>query len=355
VGKKLQKYRALFEGVKKKEIHKLYFLYGPEEYLKKEFISELLRTALPDSNRAFNLDVLYGDEFDQNFFDDRISSFPLFTQLRVVILRNFKALSNAQKDVVIEAAGRCPDSLVLVVETPDERLDTARLKKMQKTAHEAGLAFNFEFLDEKETVERVMGRLKKEGCRIDPRALELLVESVGSNLSDLVNEVDKILLAAGDDKNIDTELVGAVVGKYRAESAFSLLDELGRPDPASIVRKLNSVLDGGEEPVFVLAMLLKRALLLLEVNALVAERGTSVSSPRNLAAAMSGAISPFYAEKLHRQASRCDKKGLEILLSNLRWADSKLKSTQLRPKGIIEEALLASHLRKTLAYRAATM
>lgn len=352
MGNTLRRYRGLFEGLKKKEIHRLYFLYGPEEYLKKEFIGELLRSVLPDTNRAFNLDVLYGDEFDQNVFDDRVGSFPLFASTRVVVLRNFKALTNPQKDFVIEAASRVPDSLVLVVETPNDKLDTARLRHMHKTAEKNGLAFNFEFLDEAETVERVAGRFKKEGYRIHPEALDLLVESVGPNLTDLINEVDKIFLAAGGDKTVDVDLVRAVVGKYRVESTFSLLDEVGNRDPAAILRKLASVLDGGEEPVLVLAMLLKRTVLLLEVEALLVEKGKAVSSGRDLAAAMSGSVNPFYAGRLLRQVSHCDRTGLEILLSNLRWADLKLKTTQLRPKGVLEEALLASYLRKILAYPA---
>ncbi len=97
-------------------------------------------------------------------------------------------------------------------------------------------------------------------------------------------------------------------------------------------------------------MLLKRAVLLMEVKALSAERGGSASSGRTLAPLMAGSISPFYADKLHRQATRFTKEELEVLLTNLRWADLKLKSTQVPPKSIIEEALMATYLRKTLAY-----
>ena len=41
---------------------------------------------------------------------------------------------------------------------------------------------------------------------------------------------------------------------------------------------------------------------------------------------------------------------LERMLANLRWADIKLKTTQVDAKTVLQEALLASHLRKTLAY-----
>jgi DNA polymerase-3 subunit delta len=350
LGKTLQRYRKLFESVKKGAIHPLYFLYGEEEYLKQEFIRELLCTALPEANRAFNLDVLYGDEFDRQVFDDRVGSFPLFSDRRVVILRNFKGLSTANKDHVIDSAGTSADSVVLVVEAQSSALETVRWKNMKKVADKRGLSFKFEFLDEDETLERVRGRFQREERNVTPDALELLVESVGTQLIDLINEVEKLCLAAGSNEVVDRELVGAVVGRYRIESLFSLLDALEEKDPAGMVRRLNRLVQGGEEPVVMLGMLLKRVVLLLEVKALTTDSGSRVESARDLASAMSGGSSPYYAEVLRRQSRRFERAELIRLLENLRWADYKLKTTSLDPRYLIEEALLSAHLGKTLAY-----
>jgi len=103
MGRTLQGYKKLFDDVKKEKFHGVYFLYGQEEYLKKEFVSELIRACLGERNRAFNLDILYGDEFDKGLFHDRVCSFPLFAERRVVILKNFDGLTLVNKDYVIEA------------------------------------------------------------------------------------------------------------------------------------------------------------------------------------------------------------------------------------------------------------
>jgi DNA polymerase-3 subunit delta len=266
-----------------------------------------------------------------------------------VVLRNFKDLSNAHKDLVIDGAREVPDSVALVVETPNEKLDTVRLKNMKKAADGRGLSFNFEFLDEAETIERVTSRFKREGYEVEREALDLLVESVGNRLIDLINEVEKICLAAGEQKSVDRELISAVVGKYKTENLFSLLDALEHHEPDVLIRLLDRLIDGGEQPVVVVGMLLKRIVLLLEVKALLAERGSGAPGGRKLAGMMSGAISPWYAEVLGRQAVRFDRPELERLLANLRWADFKLKTTQLEPKYLLEEALVAAHIGKTLA------
>jgi DNA polymerase-3 subunit delta len=349
VGKALSAYRKLFESVKKGTVHDLYLLYGPEEYLKREFIKELTAAALPDQNRAFNLDIIYGDEFERHAFDDRINSYPLFTDRRMVILRNYKDLSTANKDYVNESLAVSNSSLVVVVETPNEKLDTARLRTLSKTAESRGLSFNFLRLDERETIERISGRFRREGFEIESGALDTLVESVGTQLIDIGNEVEKIMLAAGESRQVTTQLVTDVVGKYRTEHLFSLLDVIASRNPGVLVRKLNKLIDGGEEPVFILTMLLRRVVLLMEVVAIVSQYGKAASSGKGLADRMATTSSPFYADVLRRQATNFDKAALNTLLENLRWADLKLKSTALDSKTVIEEALLASHLGKSLA------
>ncbi|HXV12944.1 MAG TPA: DNA polymerase III subunit delta [Candidatus Krumholzibacteria bacterium] len=346
---RLSGYKKLFDEVRQGRVKALYFLHGPEEYMKREFVRELVGAALPDAERTFNLDVLHGDEFDAQAFDDRLMSFPLFSARRVVILRNFEALSPSNRERVIERAGGVPDSMTLVVESNDEKLETAAHKKLAALAAQRGVAFAFGPLDESESLERALARFRREGVQIDPDALDLLVESVGTQLMDLANEIDKILLSASDTKTVTRERVASVVGKYRTESLFSLLDGVGVAAPATTLSRLSSLLDAGEEPVFVVAMMLRRVVALLEVRHVVAERGRAVSSDRALADSIAATQSPYFAGKLREQAARTTSRALETLLANLRWADLRLKTTNLDPKCLVEEALVAAHVGKALA------
>jgi len=95
---RLAGYKKLFDDVRQGRVRPLYFLHGPEEYMKREFVHELIHAVLPDGDRTFNLDILYGDEFDPQGFDDRLQAFPLFASRRLVVLRNFDAISPSQRD-----------------------------------------------------------------------------------------------------------------------------------------------------------------------------------------------------------------------------------------------------------------
>ncbi len=342
-------YKRLFDDVRQGRVKPLYFLHGPEEHLKREFVRELVHAALPESERTFNLDILHGDEFDPHAFDDRMRAFALFAARRVVILRNFEALSVAHREHVVERARAVPEALTLVVESSDEKLETSAHKKLSALAAQDGVDFAFAHLDESETLERVLARFRREGVAVDRDALDLLVESVGTQLMDLTNEVDKILLSATDDKTVTREQVASVVGKYRTESLFSLLDGVAVDPAATTLTRLSSLFDAGEEPVFVVAMMLRRVVSLMEVRQVVAERGRAVSSDRSLAESIASTQSPFFAGKLRLQASRVTPRVLDNLLTNLRWADMKLKTTSLDAKCLVEEALVAAEVGKALA------
>jgi DNA polymerase-3 subunit delta len=347
MGRTLQSYKKLFASLKGDKPERLYVLYGPEEYLKKEFVAELIKTALSEQNRAFNLDICYGDDFERETFRDRVSSFPLFADRRMVILKKFEALSTANKDFVLEQIARVPDSLVVVVELLSEKFDSARLKSLKKTADAQGLAFCFKFLSEAETVDWVKNRLRKEGFTMEPDALDLLLESAGTHLIELTNELEKMILSAGDHKILTRAMVGAVVGKYRTENVFSFLDLVGKADGQTLVRTMNRIIDGGEEPVFLLGMLIRRIALLLQVKYVMVDKGRL--SARQAADHLGPAVSPFYANILREQATRMDLDALHDFLANLQWADLKLKTSPLNARWILETCLLASLQRKRLA------
>jgi DNA polymerase-3 subunit delta len=346
---RLSGYRKLFDEVRAGRLKPVYFLHGPEEFMKREFLRELLRAALPQGDRTFNLDILYGEDFDARGFDERLQSFPLFSSRRVLVLRNFDALSPSNRDHVIERAAAVPEALTLVVESASAKLETAAHKRLAAVAEKCGVAFAFDTLDESETLERVLGRFRRENVAVDPDALDLLIESVGTQLIDLANEVDKILLAVPEGGRVTRETVASVVGRYRTESLFTVLDGVGVSAPATLLPRVATLIEAGEEPVFVVAMMLRRVVSLLEVQSLIAERGRAVSGDRTLAAELAATASPFYAGKLREQAARTTRASLESLLANLRWADTKLKTTALDAGGVIEEALLAAHVGKTLA------
>ena len=72
-------------------------------------------------------------------------------------------------------------------------------------------------------------------------------------------------------------------------------------------------------------------------------------SPKLVGPRMAGRVSPYQVTILIDQCRRFDREELQGYLTNLRWADVKLKSTTIPPRNLLETALVASAQRITLA------
>ncbi len=307
MSRSLQTYRKVFEAIRSGRIAPVYVLHGPEEHVRREIIRALIEAVLPPENRAFNLDVFYGDAFDAERFDDGVTGFPMFTDRRLVIVKAFDAAPVSARDRIVAAVERPRDGCVLVVESDRERPDSARHRRLFEAARARGVAVPCTALDAREALDRVRARLARDGLTVEPEALELLLECVGPELLDLANEAEKLALVAATDGVVRTDHVRAVVGRHRTENLFAVLDRLDDPAPRRIVTAVARLLDAGEEPVFVLAMLQRRAAQRLQ-SAL--ERGSPAAE---------------------RYAA---------LLEHLHAADVALKTRAVDARAIVEAALV---------------
>jgi hypothetical protein len=76
-----------------------------------------------------------------------------------------------------------------------------------------------------------------------------------------------------------------------------------------LLPRLATLIESGEEPVFIVAMLLRRVVSLMEVQRVLAERGRAVSNDRALADAIAATPSPFlpasFASRQRASAPPC--------------------------------------------------
>lgn len=92
------------------------------------------------------------------------------------------------------------------------------------------------------------------GFRIDPAALDLLVEALGGDVARIAVEIDKLaLFAAGRTVGVDD--IAALVPDARASNIFALVNALGRRDRARSLEILDTLAREGEYLPLALAFL----------------------------------------------------------------------------------------------------
>lgn len=93
------------------------------------------------------------------------------------------------------------------------------------------------------------------GYEIERGAIVLLTEMAGTSLTSLEQELDKAMLYVGESGTIRARDLEGLLGRSREHSVFELTDALVRADEVAAVELLNRLLDDGEEPLRILAMI----------------------------------------------------------------------------------------------------
>jgi DNA polymerase-3 subunit delta len=115
------------------------------------------------------------------------------------------------------------------------------LEKIATVEGHAGLSIDDrDWADQAESV--VLRQLKGLGKRISERSLSELVASVGPNVRQLNNEIEKLALYVGDRAEIEAGDVTAVVTRNKQARAFALGEALGDRDLPRLLRRLDEEL-----------------------------------------------------------------------------------------------------------------
>lgn len=164
-------------------------------------------------------------------------------------------------------------------------------------------------------------RAKEKGGKISSQAVALLAALVGNDLRQLDQELEKLHLYA-DGEQVTTEHVQALVSRARQTSIFDLVDCVGRRQTDQALKLLHRLLDDGEAPLYLLAMLARQIRILIQVSEL-REQGLS---QKDMASRLK--LHPYVVEKGLAQASNFRMDQLEAAHQRLLYTDWSIKTGQ---------------------------
>ena len=97
--------------------------------------------------------------------------------------------------------------------------------------------------------------LRNRGHGIEPDAVAYLLQMAGTRITVLEQELEKAMLYVGEGGTVRAVDLEGLMGRTREHSVFELTDALVRGDRDAALRLLNVLLDDGEAPIAVLAMI----------------------------------------------------------------------------------------------------
>ncbi len=220
---------------KKKQFKPIYWLEGEEEYFIDQVMDYAEHHILSEQDAGFNLTVFYGKDAQWADVINACRRYPMFAERQVVLLKEAQQMKDIEK---LEAYVEHPlDSTVFVVSYKDKKVDgRSRLSKLLK---QRGELVTTKKMYDNQLPDWANGHIQSKGYTISQKALALLIDHIGNDLSRLVKEVEKILVNLRDRKNITEDDIEQFVGISKEYNVFELQDALANQDLHKSLRIIN--------------------------------------------------------------------------------------------------------------------
>ena len=324
--------RAFWKSLQTRAFHRVYYLYGSDEYLKEQAVRQLTTSAVDAATRDFNLDVRHAGAVDAETLGSLLATPPLMAERRVVVLKDAAALSKSARAVLDRYLDAPADDVVLVlVAAGGERV------RSDRALADHSCAVEFEPLSGERVPRWIAHHAATElATTITPEAVTLLHRAVGDDLPALAAELDKLAsYAAGG--AIDAAAVADVVGVRRGETLGDFLDRVADRDALGALAALPHILEQPKTTAVSVVMALTTQTLALAWAQARREAGVSAARLDSelfdlLRAAgnpMTGRPWGEAVKKWAAAAGQWDPSALDSALDALLAADIALKETRL--------------------------
>ena len=216
-----------------KNIYKpIYWLEGDEEFFIDEVMHYAEKKILSEEEASFNLSTFYGK--DANWADviNACRRYPMFAEKQVVVLKEAQQMRDIDKlEPYIEKPLL---STIFVVSYKGKTVDGR--SKMAKTLKKNGIIFTSKKIYENQLPAWANGYVQSKGFQISPKALTLLVDHLGNDLSRITNEVDKLSINISTGKNITEDDIEKYIGVSKEYNIFELQHAFSKKDFSKAIR-----------------------------------------------------------------------------------------------------------------------
>jgi len=324
--------KQIVTDIRNGNIKPIYFLFGEEPYYIDKIAQFIEKNVLTEEEKGFNQMVLYGKEVSIDEIIGNAKRYPMMADRQVVIVKEAQELSRTIEQLSDYAENPQPTT-VLVICYKYKKLD--KRKKLYKSVGKYGVLFESKKLYENQVSEWLRKVLHGKGYSISHKAAILLVEYLGTDLSRINNELEKLTLVLPKESQITPADIEEHIGISKDYNNFELKKAIGEKDFLKATRIINYFGHNPKENPFILTV----SLLHNFFSQLLQYHGLNDHSPKSVASALR--INPYFVGEFQLAAKNYSMKKVSAIVSHLREMD-------LKGKGVGANSLSQSDLLKEL-------
>ncbi len=230
-------FEEIRRGILDKKFLPVYFFQGEEPYYIDRLTNLLIGQVLDDTERDFNQTIVYGSETDVFTVISAARRFPMMSARQLVVVKEAKGLRNIEE--LLHYVQNPLPSTVLVINYKYAKLDGR--KKLAGEIASRGILFESKKVYENKIPGFITSYLQEKALTIDAKSSQMLSDYLGTDLSKISNELDKLCIAmsGSSPKRVTPELIEQHIGISKDFNNYELQSALAKRDILKVNRIVN--------------------------------------------------------------------------------------------------------------------
>ena len=229
-------YESILSDLSEGKFAPLYILMGEESYFIDKITEFIAQNALREEERDFNQTVCFGSDVSAAAVAEMARRYPMMAERQVVIVK--EAQNIKQWDQLEQYFEKPQPTTVLVIAYKNGTID-GRKKILTKAQNAGAVIFESKKLYERDLPVFIVDYLKRHQATIDHKSCQMIAEHIGSDLSRLTSELDKVCLSMPEgSRHITPEVVEEQIGVSKDFNGFEFRSAIANRD----ILKANQIL-----------------------------------------------------------------------------------------------------------------
>ena len=325
----------IINDIKAGNIKPIYFLMGEEPYYIDKITEYLENNLLTEDERGFNQMVLYGRDTTVDDIVSNAKRYPMMAERQVIIVKEAQELSRTI-DQLEKYADNPQPTTVLVFAYKYKTLD--KRKKVTKTLEKKALVYESKKMYDNKVGEWIKRVLQGRGYGIEPKAMAMLVEFLGNDLSRIANELNKLEIILPKGSTITPHHIEENIGFSKDFNVFEFRKAIGEKNQLKAYQIANYFANNPKDNPIVMT----NGLVFSFFSALLQYHGLKDKSAANAAKVLK--VSPYFVQDYISAAHNYPMRKVSSIVATLRDVDVKSKgvgANSLSHADLLKEMLVS--------------
>jgi DNA polymerase-3 subunit delta len=325
----------IVNDIKGGNIKPIYFLMGEEPYYIDKLSEYIETNVLSEEEKGFNQTVLYGRDVSIEDIVSTAKRYPMMADRQVVIVKEAQELSRTIDKIESYVENPMP-STVLVFCYKYKTLD--KRKKVTKLLAKNGIVYESKKLYENQVGDWIKRVLAGKKYTIEPKASAMLVEFLGTDLSKINNELEKLQIILPAGSVISAKDIEENIGFSKDYNVFELRKAIGERNQLKAYKIAENFAQNPKDNPLVMTTGLVFGFFIQ----LLKYHGLKDKNPKNVASVLG--VNPFFLKDYDVAIKNYPMRKVSQIVASLR-------DTDVKSKGVGANSLSQADLLREMLYK----